>query len=741
MELIIDNISLEVFTEDFDINRIYNDISEPSDITTDSTTTIDVYLSEENRANLSLIYRTDNIYSKYNFTAKLPYILKDENNIILTGVCRITKATYKYISFELYSSLYYLLSSLQDKEIDYDFKARLNKETVKTCWNKTNRYDNNFTDYIGFAPVNQGNYDNFESGLVYSENTADTDLKDTEFPEPTEYNIGEFMSYKQRPFIFMKKLCNIFTEEAVKLGYNIVYSEDFANSNNPYWDKLVCLLDNEDKEPNIINSYNRVLTGNTNSNTALTYTPLFTENTASSINIKGTVTISVQSSSNNLRISANNGIIITLRAKKGSNIVNYNSIILVDELGQDNNPVLTNKILSQHTNVITVGKFTQSQLVSTATLKVGIDLTLNTEASIDSYEIIVQPVFQNNAVFNTLTFNTWRWSLNSNSIENNINSFFKTDSNITLKSIFGNIKPFDVWLQYIKMMGLLLEFNYTENTLYILTKKEYFKNTKTIDITDRVYTDVEISKNSFDYKELNFSYNKSNDANSEAYYNTYNTEYGSVDIITDNIYSKDNKLFIDNIYHTPVVRFRNKQYKQNYISIDLVSSVNKDGKTISSSPSYYFWNGNVSNTDCNLYYQIGDNNNYIIIADVEKYMMNNSKYYYTTDNIIQANYLTRLTEYITVDNKVYSSLYFNTAANFGIYYTDTTNIFDIHRDYYIDRLRSVELKTSVYKADNLNFKDFYIIDNRLFHLENIATDLCTFISVEDINNYRYDIFE
>lgn len=168
----------------------------------------------------------------------------------------------------------------------------LNAEYVKNSWLRENNNINDFSDtsiidqdIIGFAPAYRGYYGlNFKSNKVQvNDNETEslsTMLKDewkltycfknygetpTEWTEEQkkraedyanaldaesvigdgmkDYQMGEYRSYHQRPYIYFNKLMYMFQEKSKDLtGYDLKLDPSWFNPYNPYWTKLVYTL-------------------------------------------------------------------------------------------------------------------------------------------------------------------------------------------------------------------------------------------------------------------------------------------------------------------------------------------------------------------------------------------------------------------------------------------------------------------------------------------------------------------
>lgn len=170
--------------------------------------------------------------------------------------------------------------------------ASLDANYVLNSWNHTNNNINNFSDssiidqdIIGFAPAYRGYYGmDFKSsnvqvndseimnlstlleeewrntyclnvfGVLYQDATESQQKESQDFASQLgasdvigdgmkEYQMGEYRSYHQRPFIYINKLFYMFQEKSKSLtGYDLKFDPAWFNKDNPYWSKLVYTL-------------------------------------------------------------------------------------------------------------------------------------------------------------------------------------------------------------------------------------------------------------------------------------------------------------------------------------------------------------------------------------------------------------------------------------------------------------------------------------------------------------------
>lgn len=151
---------------------------------------------------------------------------------------------------------------------DTEMNFTINKDFVNNCFNQDwSTEGNQLNDVITFVPAYNGLYENFDNSTCLINTVNDTIFpksKDEYTPyngyalaklnkSYTEWEMRDLRSYMQRPALKLSKLikaiCNKYNS-----GYDVVFDNDFFNSNNPYWNNTVVALpllgsneENEDK--------------------------------------------------------------------------------------------------------------------------------------------------------------------------------------------------------------------------------------------------------------------------------------------------------------------------------------------------------------------------------------------------------------------------------------------------------------------------------------------------------------
>lgn len=256
---------------------------------------IGLYLDPTKRIPFNLLYNGQELMSGYaKFTSANYSKTNKSYNLNLFGIL----GEYFYKMREMVTSAdkltdeqkaeggskYVLNDHIQATVLDSDY--------VKKSWEHTNNNINNFSDstiidqdIIGFAPAYRGYYgldfspnsiqindneimslntelenewkDSYclsKWGFIYFQCTDEQKSEADDFVSKLgvddvlgdglkEYQMGEYRSYHQRPFIYINKLFYMFQEKSKELtGYGLEFDPAWFNKNNPYWTKLIYTL-------------------------------------------------------------------------------------------------------------------------------------------------------------------------------------------------------------------------------------------------------------------------------------------------------------------------------------------------------------------------------------------------------------------------------------------------------------------------------------------------------------------
>lgn len=514
---------------------------------------------------------------------------------------------------------------------DHIGDAVLNSEYVKKSWQRVNNNINNFSDpnvtdqdIIGFAPAYRGYYGmDFKStdyeypgeeivsivsdlescwkntycintfdGKIYHDCTDDEKKEADDFISKLEadklvedgmkeYQMGQYRSYHQRPFIYLNKLMYMFQEKSKALtGYDLELDPSWFNENNPYWTKLVYTLNYlEDIEeiPNTqqytpiqTSSYTLYQTPTDSKFGSSSYTYSFTPH-SSIVDIQSTIAAVKLKYDNRssglysygLMSNKNTAFVyeLTLTTASGSQTKRFWASIGGNQyrpsgLGLDE----SNKTYAVYTAnspfvSFKLDYFENEWLGLIPTVKFNIPegdegseavLTIKT----DIYSKDSSPFVLWTGGFGSSVLNLWdNFSKLSATYSGSFN--YKTSPsnsiNIGLDILYLKEEPiFDVILQYTKMYGLLWKVDDVNRTVTICRKSTYFKDYKIEDWNNKLdrSKDYIIEPVTFESKYVNFNYESIDGNKYNAYKDKYGVNYGSKKMKTSYEFnSSDTDLF------------------------------------------------------------------------------------------------------------------------------------------------------------------------------------------------------
>lgn len=207
--LLEDNVMELDSTVSFPMNKVFSNLSKPTDIFVDYTKNIAVPATAHNNKILGNAYRLDKQFGttdsalglSMNPLKRIPAKLLYNNELIFDGYAKYTSSTQKdgniYYNLNLYGAIGDVFQSLVDVVLDYnklsdEQKAEedggakyilddlmyetpvIDMSTVNTCWEYDGEplVDSNYYSVIGFAPAYRGLYDNFESNSIVALETV-----------------------------------------------------------------------------------------------------------------------------------------------------------------------------------------------------------------------------------------------------------------------------------------------------------------------------------------------------------------------------------------------------------------------------------------------------------------------------------------------------------------------------------------------------------------------------------------
>lgn len=720
-------------TVQFAITKQFEELSNPTTIINDWSKTVSIPFTVKNHNIFGHIYNPDKtiVQSNNTFTGiyfdplrKLDFRLEWDSAILMTGYAKMNEikqkdstGTYEITLFgqlgKVFQEMKKITFDTTTEDTDYLIDGSLyvdeniNKTLISTSWAHSGQSDDvlrkktdsgyNVHDIIGFAPNNsyseEFDYKTFQhinsttnedEALHFTDVLGDTFTEitgispDTAIPNgmlPRE--IGEYRSYYQLPFIYFTKLFKIFQEKAEAItGYTFELNQDWFNTNNPYWYKLVYMLKpfsmaKQDGGTNYYNaqlSYNCTWTGNTSTtrqdrNLIL---PEITENfhfvkefgvnpTIMEVSKNFSVNINYNlgfelldkgsSDPYSLRIHKDNAISLSLWLCKsdGTAIKQEKFLICDNEYTGSTSGYKTQNIL-KYGELIRTGTYPNRKRYITINPYVNFYLT-NYQA--DEYKIIIGA----NWVSSTYRFMTKYTSSDSyvgvipetvlqstdNSLLSALASYAKRSNNyFTLNDLWNNdFNLFNEIINYCKMYRISIDVDDNNKKIIFKPYSVYFRDYSIVDWTNKIdkSKDFIITPITFENKYVLFNYEDSKTQAATEYKERYGVNYGEYKLVTDyNFNNNTTNLF--NKIKSPIVNtdnvlswtnldgFHTVQYS--FPSEIFVYNKNKDKKQEDIFGTMFFHNG-LANFSTESLMRLRP----VKISDDTKYQQSNNTYFYT----------------------------------------------------------------------------------------------------------------
>ena len=482
-----------------------------------------------------------------------------------------------------------------------------------------------------------------------------------------DYQMGEYRSYHQRPYIYINKLMYMFQEKSKALtGYDLILDEKWFNDKNPYWTKLVYTfnfiedineLPSAQNMPQVLSNY--TLYENPTDNLYAEVTNSFTlkpNSTYVDLNFGSLMSdftmdnTSTRFAPYGVWISDNSTIVYEVRLK--SDDVTKTIYYWSDPTGKGYKPNLSylnsdNKILSfayWDTNI--------SNGVYQPTLKFGVwgsipsmkyDIPFGYEESDLEISITTKiysvgsPFKINTGQYGSSQVPVWNYFSKLCGVCDWFGGSYKTTTsnsvNVGLDILYLEEKPiFDIILQYTKMHNLLWKLDEVDKTVTICRRSTFFDHI-TAEKWDHKLDrskDYIIEPITFDTKYVNFNYEDIDGYKYKAYKEKYGIPYGMLKLNTSydfdtndyDLFSDINPSIVSNRafvkYSTLSDWDLNSIIQQSYDVVDRMEAASSDDSQGLNVSSWYFRNGNVSLTEG------------VYITDDSELMIQNKEFCYYT---------------------------------------------------------------------------------------------------------------
>ena len=429
-----------------------------------------------------------------------------------------------------------------------------------------------------------------------------------------EQQISEYRSYYQQPYIYVSALWQMFRAEfeAITKGYRLELDDRWFTPSNDELNRLVYMLPQqkiEEKELSSVQLEDKTATNtlpagyNVQPDSSVVVPDLSTfnvqltmpsvhveagEKITFSFDLQGIMTISTGSRPTGLPADTkhmfNNTNPIHIRVKvNGIGSDNYKDYLLImttDKYNKDyfldtslwGNGLPAQAITSALCNAYGIN-YTNYTLIPFNTTKerelcnFSDNITvLAASSGAASLEVTATYVNTYSPYFLVNSNDTYWWYGNMTSqlslILTNVKATRKqncrSDRALTLKSLFGDIKPFTVLLQYSKAHHLLWEVDNGEKKVIVKRAKDAFADfmaEQPIDITNNTSTDVTITPVSWSSRSVLYNMGDMETDYTKDYEKRFGVPYGSKRLITVNALNEDEKSLFekDNIIKASAV--------------------------------------------------------------------------------------------------------------------------------------------------------------------------------------------
>lgn len=817
----------------FAITKQFEDITNPTSIINSWSKSIDIPFTEKNNQLFGNLFDPDRTILSGNTLVgmyfdphkKINFRLDWGDYILMQGYLKVNeikqkdgKGSYNVTLFgelgKIFSELKKITMDLNsDEDEKYILDTRqyvseaLNAELVSQSWNSNGQSsfelkDSNgqayaFDNYVGFAPNNSKNdgfdYNSYQSNYNTILTFAET-LENSYFTEKTgisvdsaledgmsQRGIGEYRSYLQLPFVYWNKLFRMFIEKAQELtGYQFKLDSGWFNIYNPYWYKLVYMLQNlhyEETDDYELShtSAKQKSTYNffTHNSEQMDYTvPLYNElipNSGSgfdmeddTLNVFLKTDISLERTATvvpNWTIRADNAFIFTFTLKDtdGTTMVSKELVI------QPNNFIVQTTFNSP---VISVGSAVNGNIVANdVVINFPIEKwMLDKQFTIETSVRLLRNIFPAN---DSQGQGIYVYYKNPEIYVSDGTIGVGSDMNFNINRVWNNeYVIFDEILKYCKMFRLGFFVDEFAKEITIQPLRNYFKSYTIEDWSDKVdkNKDYVIKPIAFEDKYVLFNTTDSETKIGKNYLERYGINYGNYRLISDYNFNDNTKeLFNEiptSILYTPNVLGWQSIYDRNeYIyTIPVESYVHcsdDEGNNVSCFGQFYFHNGIVK-------FDKGEGlNRSIFVSDDTDFQRLNKIHCYTQmsdgkrKEVLYYPCLSATISSGTFLDQTITCIYFNKPKEKYTYdlinnYDKAQFIYNLFWENYIEERYNVQnkiitcyVKLSPLDWNSFSFRKFVMVGNQLcmvnkiydYNIDESDTTKVDLITINNISGY------
>lgn len=826
----------------FSVNKIFENTTDPTQIVNDFTKSVSIPFTAKNNKLFGHIYNPDMAITEggttglyFDPTKKLDFRLEYLDLNIMSGYAKMNNITKKNGTGEYNITLFGTIGKLfqEMKKITFDksypeenyiidgsryVDTIINKELVKEMWETANQSeydisDADVKDIIGFAPSDCYDdifdYQTFQLSSQKSKlfkdvlDERESWLKlgiDTETIIPdglTPRGLGEYRSYLQQPYIYFNKLFQMFQIKAEEItGYQFNLDNTWFNQNNPYWYKLIFMLNKLRDNEQIQQYFNNYIFkpeaadyafGDWMLNTTYTSwtTQEFMVKTVNyenkpiynsvgryfrnegnlevfAFNVDVKLTTYAMSATDNTKIKKNNALIMEF----------YENTYDFDDVLISSYPYKVMLVADDTTlnpadypdyDFITVGPavgpddndYTSIPLKLSASRKDGkkIDFSVKTKWLLNEF-----PLRNTSSKGEIVLFSNKNTTYANASITEGLK---KSDCEFTFNDLWNNEHNlFDEILNYCKMFRILIFADDVNKQIKFIPSIRYFQNYTISKWDDKVdlSKDMVINPLVFDNKYIKFSYKKDDTKLGNEYNNIFGYNFGEKKIDTNynfntetkQLFGKSNTSLINtNNILSWTNLYDNSQIIYSFPAEKSITIADSEFKNKNCFGAYYFKNGLANwDTSENLHLR------QVSLSDDTIFQQAYNTYFYSQDyNSVNVN------TYPDID-----IINGNNACTFAIPMKNYTylNNYEGKKDIYTNfwqkwmeeryniqnKIVTCYVKLSLSDFLNFEFNKFVIIQNKLYMVNkiydyNLGTNDTTkveLITIQDINNYTSNNF-
>lgn len=777
-----------------------------------------------------------NIGMYFDPTQKIDFKLLYNGDVLLEGYAKFLSTQYsvgnKYYTISLFGRLGDIFQKLMsvvlsEEDLNDDLDENyilddhldgtyINKELIKECWDndtpELKLSTSSATDIIGFAPTYRGYYGNdFNSDEIQKSISESVKIEQfitdkykqtykSQYPTATddqvnsyidsldvpgivgdgfkEYEMNQYRSYQQKPYIYFNKLLQMYQEVLPKISdYSLELDSDWFNVNNPYWYRLCYMLDYLE-ERGTVSKYQTQTDlfryanghfdryGKMTTSTTLDIEPRSSiELSPFTLQIKQTEYIyNYEGKDRSVYLRNTSSILVNTKILRGSTQISNKNIYFVAD--PNNSPIntSTNEVYPVNQQLTFESRYGESvknyvvdniyckvppislygDIQSGDTLQITVSIIDYNKQNTDNVSYPFEKYYWNGKKYVTQILEV-HWNANEPTILTEIRSLQR----IYISNIKGSYIPlklknlykqeqslFNVILQYTKMFGLLWDIDYVNRKIKIITRDNYFKNNRIIDWSSKLDTSTEfnITPITFDSKTIKFNYDEVDGYRFTGYNEKYNSVYGDKKIYTSYNFNTEDKNLFDGIKPSCVSSRSYRDFQKIYnwnLSGEIqqrtdqfvrIEDSDESDESSANVNGWYFRNDNIT-TDS------------FYITDDSTYQSQNTPCYYNLNNISSfSDSITSSQNFpqfniVNIQDVQYGCIFNKPLEDYSynnqISYVDNF-IYNTQWEKYINERYNIQNKKittyfNLTPVDYINFKfsDFVTIQNQLFMINKI----------------------